>query len=139
MNTNADITFNQGVFTVSIDFELYWGVRDNWTIEQYKNNSHEYDSLMSVIKYDDFLVDQNAKPINCAFGHWHLLTQELRESYQLTGGIYMAPKDKQLQWSYWFGPKPYMHEISKIESMDVDDQQDFEICELFHLNKNGQV
>ena len=38
MNTNADITFNQGVFTVSIDFELYWGVRDNWTIEQYKNN-----------------------------------------------------------------------------------------------------
>ena len=100
-------------------------------IEAYKNNSNEYDSLMSVIKYDDFLVDQNAKPIN-------LLTQELREAYQLTGGIYMAPKDKQLEWSYWFGPKPYMHEISKIESMDVDDQQDFEICELFHLNKNGE-
>ncbi|MAJ29767.1 MAG: hypothetical protein CBC24_01780 [Candidatus Pelagibacter sp. TMED64] len=108
-------------------------------IEAYKNNSNEYDSLMSVIKYDDFLVDQNAKPINCAFGHWHLLTQELREAYQLTGGIYMAPKDKQLEWSYWFGPKPYMHEISKIESMDVDDQQDFEICELFHLNKNGEA
>ena len=28
-------------------------------IEAYKNNSNEYDSLMSVIKYDDFLVDQN--------------------------------------------------------------------------------
>ncbi len=52
MNTNADITFNQGVFTVSIDFELYWGVRDNWTIEQYKNNlegvSHAIPEILKV-------------------------------------------------------------------------------------------
>tara|TARA_Y100001934_G_C12369809_1_gene785641 strand:- start:1591 stop:2577 length:987 start_codon:yes stop_codon:yes gene_type:complete len=38
MKSSANLNFNQGVFTVSIDFELYWGIRDNWTIEQYKNN-----------------------------------------------------------------------------------------------------
>jgi len=27
-----------GVFTVSLDFELYWGVRDKRSIEQYKYN-----------------------------------------------------------------------------------------------------
>jgi len=112
---------------------------DNYSfaISEYKKNKDTYDSLMSVIKYDDFLVDSNAKPINCAFGHWHLLTQELRESYQLTGGIYMASKEDQLKWSYWFGPKPYMHQISKIESIDVDDEEDFRICEILHKQKRS--
>lgn len=27
-----------GIFTISLDFELYWGVRDKRSIEQYKNN-----------------------------------------------------------------------------------------------------
>ncbi|MGD9168749.1 MAG: polysaccharide deacetylase family protein [Candidatus Thiodiazotropha sp.] len=29
-----------GIFTVSLDFELYWGVRDKRSIEQYKGNLH---------------------------------------------------------------------------------------------------
>lgn len=29
---------NRGVFTISLDFELYWGVRDKRSIEQYKQN-----------------------------------------------------------------------------------------------------
>ena len=29
-----------GVFTVSLDFELYWGVRDKRTVEQYRTNLH---------------------------------------------------------------------------------------------------
>ena len=98
---------------------------------------HRYN--LSLYKYDDFLIDKNAKPINCAFGHWHLLTQELRESYQLTGGIYMAPKKSQLQWSYWFGPNPYMYNISKIESMDIDNEEDFDICEILHSQKQDKV
>jgi peptidoglycan/xylan/chitin deacetylase (PgdA/CDA1 family) len=28
----------KGVFTVSLDFELYWGVRDIWSLGQYKQN-----------------------------------------------------------------------------------------------------
>ena len=54
------------------------------TAPNYENYSHavnkfksldktKYDSLVSVIKYNDFLIDENGKPINCAFGHWHLL------------------------------------------------------------------
>ena len=29
---------NHGIFIISLDFELYWGVRDKRSIEQYKNN-----------------------------------------------------------------------------------------------------
>lgn len=32
------MNLNRGVFTVSLDFELYWGMRDIVSIEQYKDN-----------------------------------------------------------------------------------------------------
>lgn len=32
------MNLKHGVFTVSLDFELFWGVRDKRSIEQYKNN-----------------------------------------------------------------------------------------------------
>jgi len=32
------MNLEHGVFTVSLDFELYWGVREKWTINQYKCN-----------------------------------------------------------------------------------------------------
>jgi hypothetical protein len=28
----------KGIFTISLDFELYWGMRDKTTIENYSNN-----------------------------------------------------------------------------------------------------
>ncbi len=111
------------------------------TVSKYLSFSEgEYDSLLSVIPFGDFLLDKNGKPINCAFGHWHLLTQELREAYQITGGIYMAGKSDQLKWSYWFGPKPFLYKTSKIKSIDVDDDEDFKIAEIFHeFLKNEQA
>ena len=95
-----------------------------------------HDSLITVIPYNGFLVDVNAKPINCSFGHWHLLTQELRESYEITGGVYMAQKSDQLKWSYWFGPRAYLYQTSKIKSIDVDDDEDFKIAEILHSSVN---
>ena len=95
-----------------------------------------HDSLITVIPYNGFLVDVNAKPINCSFGHWHLLTQELRESYEITGGVYMAQKSDQLKWSYWFGPRAYLYQTSKIKSIDVDDEEDFKIAEILHSSVN---
>ena len=32
------MVLKSGAFTVSLDFELYWGVRDKRNIEEYKNN-----------------------------------------------------------------------------------------------------
>ena len=83
-----------------------------------------YDSLVTVTGFNNFLIDENAKPINCAFGHWHLLTQELRKAFELTGGIYMAKKSDQLKWHYWFGTNPVLFEVNKFEAVDVDDEND---------------
>jgi len=99
-------------------------------------DKQKFDSLITVIPHNGFLVDANAKPINCSFGHWHLLTQELREAYEITGGVYMALKSNQLKWSYWFGPKAYLYQTTKYRSIDVDDEEDFIIAEVLHASKS---
>ena len=42
----------------------------------------------------------------------------------------MALKSDQLDWSYWIGLRPYLHEIAKYESIDVDDMEDFRMAEV---------
>ncbi len=32
------MTFKKGIFTVSLDFELYWGFRDKRNIREYEEN-----------------------------------------------------------------------------------------------------
>ena len=94
-----------------------------------------FDSLVTTIKYNDFLIDKNGRPINCSFGHWHQLTQELRLTYQITGSAYIALKSDQIEWKYWIGIRPYLYKISKYESIDIDDLEDFIIAETLYKSK----
>ena len=32
------------------------------------------------------------------------------------------------KWHYWFGINPYLFEVTKIESIDVDTQEDFNLA-----------
>ena len=102
-------------------------------IKKYISNKKEgFDSLITTIKYNDFLIDENAKPLNCAFGIWHLFTQHLKIQNQITGSVYIAKKSDQINWQYWFGPNPYMHEVKKFQSIDIDDNEDFEIAQILY-------
>jgi CMP-N-acetylneuraminic acid synthetase len=105
----------------------------NGVVDKYLESIGANDSLVTVMPYNDFLIDRNGRPINCAYGHWHLLTQELQEAYQISGAAYIAKKSDQLEWRYWIGLKPQLFEISKLEAIEVDYPSDFQIAEaLFH-------
>lgn len=38
INEVIAMSLENGIFTISLDFELYWGLRDKTSIDQYKNN-----------------------------------------------------------------------------------------------------
>ena len=38
-----------GVFIISLDFEMYWGVRDKRSIDQYKNNLHGIRKVVPIL------------------------------------------------------------------------------------------
>lgn len=100
----------------------------------------KYDSLITVLPFHDFLINEKGRPLNCMYGHWHLLTQELDNNYVITGSLYLAGKSEQMEWKYWIGVKPYLYGITKLECVDVDYEEDFKIAEmLYEWRKNRKV
>lgn len=103
-------------------------------------DKQKYDSLITVLPFREFLINDKGRPLNCTYGHWHLLTQELDNNYTITGSLYLAGKSEQIEWRYWIGLKPYLYEITKQECIDVDYEQDFKIAEMLRIwRKNGKI
>jgi len=101
-------------------------------IDIFLENRDNYNSLLTVLPSIEYLLNEKGKPINCNFGFWHSYTQELDLHYVITGSLYIALKSNQLKWHYWIGTKPYLYEISKFESVDVDSPEDFEFAEILY-------
>lgn len=85
-----------------------------------------YDSLITVQKYQHFLLDQNG-PMNFSRGLNHKNSQDLPVLYKFTCGIIMSPIASVREWYYHFGPHPYMLEVSSEEAIDIDTAYDY-IC-----------
>lgn len=97
-----------------------------------------HDSLITVLPFHEFLINEKGRPLNCMYGHWHLLTQELDKNYTITGSLYVAGKKEQIEWRYWIGTKPYLYEVSKLECVDVDYDEDFKLAEMLHLWRKNE-
>ncbi len=103
------------------------------TVEKFMSlEENNYDSLFTVLPFKEFLINAKGRPLNFNYGHWHLLTQELDENYTITGSVYIAGKEEQIEWKYWIGLKPYLFKVSKLECIDVDYKDDFKLAELMH-------
>jgi len=101
-------------------------------IETFWQVESEYDSLVGVRVSKEYLLNSKGRPINWGFGHWFLYSDELDPNYIITGSIYLARKSDQLKWKFWIGARPYLFEVSKFESVDVDTPQDFKFGQMVY-------
>lgn len=92
--------------------------------------SGEYDSAFAVTKMLDFFW-QDGKPVN-----YDTLkiprTQDLNPYYVETTGLYIFTKKVIQERRSRIGDKPYLLEVSKIESTDINDPIDFEIADALY-------
>jgi CMP-N-acetylneuraminic acid synthetase len=88
--------------------------------------SGEYDSAFCAENIKTFLWE-NGKPINFDPDHFPR-TQDLPDIYGETSIAYVFTKDSFLRNNRRLGQKPYIKEVGKIEAMDIDYPEDFEIC-----------
>lgn len=88
--------------------------------------SGEYDSAFCAEAIRTFMW-QNDKPINFDPDHFPR-TQDLPLIYGETSIAYVFTKDSFLKHNRRLGSKPYIKEVGKIEAMDIDYPEDFEIC-----------
>jgi len=98
-------------------------------IRMYKNNLKKYDSLMGVTKIQDFLYDKN-KPINFnkKKEKWPQ-TQNLKKLFIINNTIFLSSRKNYIKYKDRIGKKPFLLDIKKIKSFDIDWPEDFKIAE----------
>lgn len=87
----------------------------------------EYDSAFAVKKVQDFLWKDN-RPFNYSLESIPR-TQDLEPLYEETSGFYIYKYDVIKEMNRRIGNNPKMIEVSEIESIDIDEEEDFKIAD----------
>lgn len=94
----------------------------------------EYDSLLSVTKIQQFLWSEKE---NKCVNHdrtkvlWPR-TQDLEPLYEINHAFYINSKENFLKIHDRIGIKPYLYELDKIHSLDIDWGDDFALAEIVY-------
>ncbi len=95
-----------------------------------------YDSSFAAKKLQDFLW-KDGKPFNYDL-HCIPRTQDLPIIYEETSGFYIYKQDVITKYGRRIGDNPYIVEVSEIESIDIDELEDFMIADAIynHIFRN---
>lgn len=95
-------------------------------------DSGEYDSAFLAKRIQEFLW-QDGTALNFDIQHFPR-TQDLNPMYSESPGAYVFSKETFLKYGRRVGMKPYIHEISEVESRDIDYPEDFEIANAIYMS-----
>lgn len=97
-----------------------------------KVKSEKYDSAFAAECVQDFLW-QDSKPLN--FDPSSVVrTQDLPRIFKESIGCFVFTKEEYMKTKRRIGLKPYVKEISKIEGVDIDYPEDFQIANAIYMN-----
>lgn len=86
-----------------------------------------YDSSFAAKKLQDFLW-KDGEPFNYDLSNIPR-TQDLPPLYEETSGFYIYKSEVMTNYNRRIGNKPYIVEIGEIESIDIDEPEDFAIAD----------
>lgn len=91
----------------------------------------ENDSLLSVTKFQQFLWDKEEKKLinyDRSIVKWPR-TQDLKPLYEINHAFYINSRENYLKYNDRIGLDPYLFELDKIKSFDIDWEDDFFLAE----------
>lgn len=92
--------------------------------------SGKYDSSFAAKKLQDFLW-KNGVPFNYELNNIPR-TQDLPTFYEETSGFYIYRNEVMTKLNRRIGEKPYIVEVGEIESVDIDESEDFMIADAIY-------
>ena len=92
--------------------------------------SGEYDSSFAAKKLQDFLW-KDGKPFNYELDAIPR-TQDLPPLYEETSGFYIYKNDVMIKLNRRIGNSPFIVEVGEIESIDIDEKEDFLIADAIY-------
>ncbi|KZR82815.1 cytidylyltransferase domain-containing protein [Synechococcus sp. MIT S9504] len=120
--------------SISKDSTVTWALPTSPFFKDYKACLHKFhscytnqthDSLVAVYKHQTFFLNEYGSPENFSPGHWHPYSQQLKPKYEICGACFIAKMSDMIKWNYWYGTKPYLFQVTKCQSIDIDTQDDF--------------
>lgn len=124
--TNCEHILWTHVTSPFVNAELY-----NLSIEKYKDSLNQgFDSLISVTPFQNFLwcVKENDIINRVGEKRWPQ-TQDLKKLYEINSAIFLSPRSIYENDGDRVGKNPYLFEMDKIQSLDIDWEDDFKIAE----------
>ena len=92
--------------------------------------SGRYDSSFAAKKLQDFLW-KDGQPFNYALDSIPR-TQDLQPLYEETSGFYIYKREVMTKLGRRIGDNPYIVEVGEIESIDIDETEDFMIADAIY-------
>ena len=107
-------------------------------IEAYFNDLDRFDSLFSVTRMQTRLYWSDGKPVN--HNPQELLrTQDLPPVFEENSNFYIFSKTSFFNaGNNRIGLKPQMFEMDKLEAIDIDEPEDFELAEILYTKRMNQ-
>ena len=87
------------------------------------------DSVVSAKLIKEYIFD-NKGPVNFSI-EYHVPSQNLPNWHTIVNGFFIARRKDMIEWKFVYGKKPYLFELDKVEAIDIDDEYDFQIAEMF--------
>ena len=103
-------------------------------IKVYQESQSTYDCLLSVIELRENLFFQG-HAINFERTPWPR-SQDLSPVISLTFAINILRRQDMIRWGSCVGESPYFYCLDKIVSWDIDNQEDFDFCEMIYRQQN---
>jgi len=113
---------------------LFWLYND---IQEFISFSEEkikeYESVVPVYEFADFLVDENMQGINFGPGSWHAVSQDLPKSYYVTPMAVSTPAVYS-KYHYTYSPNSIMW-VAKGPHIDIDTEEEMKIAQILYREK----
>jgi CMP-N-acetylneuraminic acid synthetase len=97
-------------------------------------SKQSHDSVISVNKIQQFLWDSESNKVinhDRSVLKWPR-TQDLKPLYEINHAFYISSRDNYLKLSDRIGEIPYLYELDKLQSFDIDWEDDFKLAELLY-------
>ncbi len=102
----------------------------------FENIENGFDSLFSVTRIQNHLWNQFREPINFnPRAPTHQLASTLAPYFFQDGAIFVQHRHKMINMRYFYGMNPFLFELSKYISLDIDTEDDFLIAQAIEKMK----
>ena len=101
--------------------------------KQAEEKIKEYESVVPVYEFADYLVDENMRGINFGPGSWHAVSQDLPKSYYITPMGVSTPAVYS-KYHYTYSPNSTMW-VAKGPHIDIDTEEEMKIAQILYREK----